>query len=391
MSNGKYIFTDAAVVTSAEVLPHTAVIIEGGVIHGLVEGDYSVRDAEWERIDCSGKYLMPGFVDVHTHGGAGLDFQDESPEVPGRLSDYYYSHGVTTLLATLSPLPHDLLVGAVGRLARFCRDHRRNSNIAGIHLEGPYINRSMSGGNKKEYIEEPDPGRWREVYEAGEGFIRMITVAPELKGIDHIIEDAAKRGIVVALGHSTADAVAVGKAIELGARQVTHIFNAMKGLRHREPNLLSAALLSDRLDAQIIADGTHVHPDFVGLALKLKTADHLMLITDSMRAAGLADGRYDSAGNTVKVENGVSRMPDGTLAGSTLAFERGLKLTASLGEVGLPVLSRIASLTAARSLGLDAKIGSIEAGKNADIVVLDSDFKVELTMKSGGIEYAAVS
>ncbi len=330
---------------------------------------------------------MPGFVDVHTHGGAGLDFKDESPDAILKLSDYYYSHGVTTLLATLSPLPHSLLIPAVERLAKFCRENRGKTNIAGIHLEGPYINSSMSGGNRKDYVERPDFERWREIFDAGDGFIRLMTIAPELEGIGRIIEDAVKNGIVISLGHSTASARAASSAIELGATQVTHVFNAMPGLHHREPDLLSVALLSDSLDAQLIADGIHVHPDFIRLALRSKTPEHLMLITDSMRAAGLPDGKYDSAGNVVTVEDGVSRMPDGTLAGSTITFEKGLKVAASLQEIDLPIISRIASLTAARSLRMDTEVGSIEAGKKADLVVLDRDFSVELTVKNGEVKF----
>lgn len=387
MSNNKFVFLNGTVVTPSKVLKPATVFVEGGTISKVTEKNSLKSRAGWRRIDCAEKIVMPGFIDVHTHGGTGFDFKDESPDAIAKLSDYYYSHGVTTLLATLSPLPHRLLIPAVKRLVKFCRENRGKTNIAGIHLEGPYINGSMSGGNRKDYVERPDFERWREVVDAGEGFIRLMTVAPEVEGIDPIIEDAVKNGIVISLGHSTAGARAASSAIRLGATQVTHLFNAMPGLHHREPGLLSAALLSDSLDAQLIADGIHVHPDFIRLALRAKTRDHLMLITDSMRAAGLPDGEYDSAGNRVRVENGVSRMPDGTLAGSTLTFENGLKLVASLNEINLCSTSRITSLNAARSLGIHRETGSIVAGKCADIVVLGPDFSVEMTMKNGEVEY----
>ena len=383
MRTVKHIFMNAAIVTPEEIMQHAAITVEDGIIQSVDAENRVEPSAGTNLFDCTDKYVLPGFIDVHTHGGAGFDFKDEAPDALPALSDYYYSHGVTTVLATLSPLSHDLLVQAVSRLAKFCGQNRGRTNIVGIHLEGPYINRSMSGGNKKEYIEQPDFDRWREVFDAGEGFIRLMTVAPELKGIDRLIEDATKHGVVIALGHSTADGATADRAVRLGARQVTHLFNAMRGLHHREPDLLSAALLSDSLDAQIIADGVHVHPDIIGLAIKTKTTEHLMLITDSMRAAGLPDGRYDSAGTTVTVQNGISRMPDGTLAGSTLVFEKGLRLIASFPGMDLPSAAKMASLNAARSLGLQKETGSIEVGKSAEIVVVDSAFNVEMTFRKG--------
>jgi N-acetylglucosamine-6-phosphate deacetylase len=387
MRTVKHVFTNAAVVTPEEVVQRASITVEDGIIQSVDDENRAEPSVGTNLIDCTDKYVMPGFIDVHTHGGAGFDFKDEAPDALATLSDYYYRHGVTTVLATLSPLSHDLLVQAVSRLAKFCGQNRGRSNIVGIHLEGPYINRSMSGGNKKEYIEQPDFNRWREVFDAGEGFIRLITVAPELNGIDRLIEDAVKNGITIALGHSTADGATAERAVRLGARQVTHIFNAMRGLHHREPDLLSTALLSDSLDAQIIADGVHVHPDIIRLAIKAKTAEHIMLITDSMRATGLSDGRYDSAGTTVTVQNGISRMPDGTLAGSTLVFENGLRLIASLTGMDLPSAANMASFNAARSLGLQKETGSIEVGKSADIVILDSAFNVEMTIRKGEIVF----
>ncbi len=390
MSDDKFVLNSATVVTPGKVLNEAGVFVEGGTIRKVSKKVTVKRRGDWEVLDCSGMIIMPGFIDVHTHGGAGFDFKDEAPDALATLSDYYSSHGVTTVLATLSPLSPARLVLAVSRLAKFCARNRGRTNIVGIHLEGPYINRSMSGGNKKEYIEDLDMSRWREVFEAGEGYIRLMTVAPELKGIDRLIEDATKHEIVIALGHSTADGATAEKAVQLGARQVTHIFNAMRGLHHREPDLLSTALLSDSLDAQIIADGVHVHPDIIRLAIKAKTTDHLMLVTDSMRAAGLPDGKYDSAGNTVTVENGISRMQDGTLAGSTLVFENGLRLIASFPGMDLPSAAGMTSMNAARSLGIQNETGSIEAGKCADLVVLDKAFNVEMTIGKGKIEFRNV-
>ncbi len=387
MENEKYILAGGEVVTPEAVIHGGTVIVEDGRIKNIGDGGAPQMRSDGEIIDCSGRILMPGFVDVHTHGGGGLDFKDEAPEAIAELSGYYYRHGVTSVLATLPPLSHDLLLQAVERIADFLAVDGESSNIIGIHLEGPYINRSMSGGNRKDYIEEPDFDRWKKVFQAGNGFIKLITVAPELKGIDRIIEDAAASGVAVALGHSNADSATAAKAVSLGARQVTHLFNGMPGFHHRKPGLLSQSLLSDSINVQIIADGVHVHPEIVRLAVKIKSPERVLLITDSMRAAGLPDGEYDSAGNTVRVVNGISKLQDGTLAGSTLVFEKGVALVAGLPETDLSPVSRMASLNACRSLGIDKETGSIEPGKSADLVVLNNSFEVELTMRRGKVRY----
>jgi N-acetylglucosamine-6-phosphate deacetylase len=387
MKRGKIILRGGDIVTPRMVLKSSNVLIEDGIIKSISERDAAETHPEISTIDCRGKSVFPGFIDVHTHGGAGFDFGDEDERAYEALSEYYFSHGVTSVLATLAPLPHELLGPAVRRLAAYLKRQGSASNIVGIHLEGPYINRTMSGGNKKEYIEEPDLLEFRKVLDAGEGFIKLITVAPELDGIDDVISEALTAGVVVALGHSNADSRTATKAIELGASQVTHLFNAMPGLHHRKQGITSAMLLSDAIDAQIIADGIHVHPDFIRLAVKVKSPDRILLITDSMRASGLPDGVYDSAGNAVRVVGGISRMPDGTLAGSTLAFEKGVALVAGFNGVDLPELSRMASTNAARSIGTDYRAGSLEEGKEADIVVLDKDFKVSLTMKRGEVRF----
>ncbi len=387
MLNSNYVLAGGSIVTPHRVVKDGALHIEEGVIKTIEDDNPLNLGGDAERIDCKGKIVMPGFVDVHTHGGMGDDFRDDSPDAVSNLSSYYFSHGVTSVLATLPPLPYELLIPAVKRIVRYCKAHPSSSNIIGIHLEGPYINELFAGGNRREYIEKADYDHWREIFNAGEGYIRLMTVAPELTGMDRIIKDAVKEGVVIALGHSSADSRIAASATELGASQVTHLFNGMRALHHREPSLLSESLVSDKLDAQIIADGVHVHPEIIGLTVKVKTPEHVCMITDSMRAAGLVDGDYDSAGHKVKVVNGISRLPNGTLAGSTLTFEKGLRLLAGLPGVDMPSVSRMTSLTAARSLGIDKKTGSIDPGKTADLVILDENFEVLMTIKDGGIKF----
>jgi N-acetylglucosamine-6-phosphate deacetylase len=373
------------VMTPEAVIANGVVVIRDGVLESVTDSGMlrgSVRE-----IDCRGKIVMPGFIDVHTHGGIGLDFADEDPTVESRLSEYYYRHGTTTVLATLCPLPMDRMITTLERIAAYCRGDGRDSNIYGIHIEGPYLNKSMRGGNAEEYIVEPGFDSWRRIKNAGGDCIKMVTVAPELLGIGETIRDAVKSGIVVSLGHSTANGKETAAAIALGATQATHLFNAMPKLHHREEGMLAEILLSPNVDAQIIADGIHVNPRIIELAVRLKSAGHILLITDSMRAAQLADGSYPSAGNTVTVKQGISRLEDGTLAGSTQVFESGVKLVVREIGLDLPAVSRMSSLNAARSLGIGEQTGSIETNKAADIVVLDQDFNVWMTIHRGTVKY----
>ncbi len=382
-----YVFVGGEVVTPHAVIDRGAVVVEGEKIKEISTLTPSNFDNECQVIDCSGKRLMPGFIDVHTHAALGCDFTDENPDTCSVLSRHYYAHGVTTLLATLSPLSHSLLVPAVRRLAEYCVENAGRSNIYGIHLEGPYLNRAMMGGNREEYFETPGLEKWEEVLAAGQGYIRLMTVAPELAGIIPVIEHAIRNGVVIALGHSTADGETTMKAINKGARQVTHIFNSMPPRHHREIGILAESLLSEELDAQLIADGAHVHPKMIKLAAKVKGTDHIMLITDSIRATQVGDGEYLSAGEKVSVRNGIVHLENGTLAGSTLVLEKAFRLIVNEVGIALPDASRMLSLNAARSLGIDKETGSIEVGKRADIVALDGDFNVDFTMRAGNFEY----
>ena len=378
------------IVTPDSVIENGVLELRDGVISEVAQNISRQLNSNPNKINCYGKIIMPGFIDVHTHGGVGLDFADEDPDTAAELSRYYFSHGTTTLLATLHSLPMRLLIPALKRLAAHCREYSGTSNIYGIHSEGPFINKAQRGANAESYIESPDEGSWKKMLDAGSGFIRLMTVAPEVAGIAPVIHDAIANGVVVSMGHSNAGEEVAKRAISMGVTGTTHLFNAMTPLHHRNPGILAQALLSDDVDAQLIADGVHVHPDIVKLALRLKGPSHIMMVTDSIRAAELKDGQYTVAGNPIRVENGISKLEDGTIAGSTLVFEKAVKLIVEEAGASLPEVSRMASLNAARSLGIDHLTGSIEPGKAADIVVLDKDFKVWMTIHHGTVRYTAI-
>ena len=387
MQKRNSILTGGTVVTPSAVIDRGTIIIEREKIVEITGRDVDHFLQDHEFIDCSGMTVLPGFIDVHTHGGAGCDFADQDADTFSRLSGYYFSHGVTNLLATLSPLPHSLLIPAMTRLAEYMEGSRNPTNILGAHLEGPYLNKSMIGGNQVDYVEAPDIRQWLRVREAGKGHIKLMTVAPELDGIESIIEDCVSHGIAISIGHSNADGRTTARAFASGATQVTHLFNSMPSLHHRQSGILSETFLNDRVDAQIIADGVHVNRDALKIALKLKSPDHLLAITDSTRATGIGDGEFTSAGRRVTVQDGIVRSEDGTLAGSTLVLEKALEfLTGSVG-MSLQEASKLLSYNPARTLGIEKVTGSLECGKLADIAVLDKSFNVKMTMKEGEIKY----
>ena len=389
MARENMILLRGDVVTPEEVLEDGMIEIHDGTITSVSHSTPLVYDPNIKMVDCHDKIIMAGFIDVHTHGAIGLDFTDEDPSSMRRLSNFYYRHGVTIVLATLSSLPVKLMVLALRRVADFCRENGDNTNIFGVHLEGPFLNKSLRGGNAEEYIESPELDSWKKLLEAGGGYIRLMTLAPELPAIGRIIEDAVHNNVVISMGHSSASSEVTARVIDAGATQVSHLFNAMPVMHHREPGILAEALLSDKVDAQIIADGIHVDLKMVQLAMRTKSVDHILLITDSMCATNLPDGEYLSAGNAVKVDRGIPSLKNGTLAGSTLVFEKAVKMVAENIEVDFPSVSRMASLNAARSLRIQHHTGSIERGKVADLVVLDKQFNVCMTIHHGVIKYEA--
>ncbi|HEY9166166.1 MAG TPA: N-acetylglucosamine-6-phosphate deacetylase [Candidatus Kryptonia bacterium] len=387
MSKNNYALVNGKLVTPTSVIECGTLLVEDGTISEALTEHAKFPSAGFEILDCAGRIVMPGFIDLHTHGGRGHDFVDTDDNTCAQLSEYYFSHGVTTLLATLSPLSHSLLLPAVQRMAKFLESHKTVTNIIGIHLEGPYINRAMTGGNQEKYIEAPNFEEWQKVAAAGKGHIKLMTVAPELPGIDPIIDHAIKNGIAISVGHSKANGDIMARMIERGVTQVTHLFNSMPPLHHREVGILTEALLSDCVDAQLIADGIHVNAKTFRLAVKLKSPDHILVITDSIRATEKGDGKYTSAGREVVVKEGVVRADDGTLAGSTLVMEDALRFLTTAARINLPDASKMMSLNAARALGIDKETGSITKGKKADIVVVDDRFRVTLTMAAGILRY----
>ncbi|MEZ0072840.1 N-acetylglucosamine-6-phosphate deacetylase [Planotetraspora sp. GP83] len=327
-----------------------------------------------------GRTVVPGFVDIHTHGGAGGSYPDGDPETAAAIAAFHLGHGSTTALASLVTAAPDTLARAASALADLCEQ----GLIAGIHFEGPYISKARCGAHNPALLRDPDRAEFQALLKAGRGHVRMLTIATELPNALDVIRDAAAEGVIAALGHSDATYEETIAGIEAGGTVATHLYNAMPSLNHRAPGPIAALLQDERVTVELINDGVHVHPAMLRLAMHEAGASRTALITDAMAAAGIGDGSYPLGQMTVNVENGVARLAEGgSIAGSTLTMDVAFRRTVR--EVGFPLVEAalMASLTPARVLGLDGEIGSISVGKYADLVVLDDDLRLAGVMKRG--------
>ncbi|MBX6387169.1 MAG: N-acetylglucosamine-6-phosphate deacetylase [Microbispora sp.] len=366
--------SDARVVTPGGVHDGWLTIEDGRITH--IGRGRAPRDG----FGLGGRTVVPGFVDIHSHGGAGGSFPDGDPETAAAVAGFHLSRGTTTLMASLVTAAPGTLARAAAMLADLCEE----GLVAGIHFEGPYIAKSRCGAHEPTLLRDPDRAEFRELVKAGRGHVRMLTIAPELPNALDVIRDAAAEGIIAAIGHSDATYEQTLDGIAAGASVATHLYNAMPPLGHRAPGPIAALLQDERVTVELINDGVHVHPAMLRLAMDAAGAGRTALITDAMAAAGMGDGRYPLGPMTVEVRDGVARLAEGgAIAGSTLTMDAAFRRTVR--EVGRSLVdaSLMASLTPARVLGLDGEIGSIDVGKYADLVVLDDDLHIAGVMKRG--------
>lgn len=330
-----------------------------------IKGDYNT-------IDVKGKYVIPAFIDVHTHGGMGFDFLDASVEEIGEILKYYEKNGTKTVYATTVTAPKETILNAIKNIKEAAKLYK-NVTIAGIHIEGPFISTKQPGCHMISEIRKPTIQELDEICEAAGDIKLKITVAPEVDGAEEFIKEAVARGINVGIGHTNADSEITKKAINLGANTMIHTYNTMTGLHHRKPGCVGAALLSD-VYTEIIADGYHVHPDVVSLTYKVKGTDRLILVTDSMQAAGMPDGKYAIGGIDVVMKEDVVKTEDGVLAGSTLNLHRAVRNLMNFSGATLAEAVICATRNPAMAVGIYDKVGSIDVGKRADFVILDENF-----------------
>lgn len=373
---------NAQIVTPNGVRSDGWLVVNGGIIVEVGHCTDSVRNnpnhTNMETIDANGGWLIPGFIDVHVHGGAGYDFMDANEEGLRTLTKFHAAHGTTSILATTLTASRDELTAVLERISSFMSNPMPYSQVIGVHFEGPFISLKWKGAQNPAYILPPQVEWLEEWVKLYPGIIKIQTLAPESGGALAYIETLARNGIVPSCGHTDATYDQLIKAADSGLRHAVHTYNAMKVFHHREPGTVGAVLTDDRIAAEVIADGHHVHPAGIKLLLSAKGKDNVIIITDAMAAAGMPDGDYTLGGLPVKMSGGVARLIDtGSLAGSTLTMISAVQYMVR--EIGIPLedASRMASANPARQLGIDGVTGALEAGKAADILLLDASMDIQ--------------
>ena len=368
--------------------PHTTLtdhtlIIEQNKIAALITGHIAPQAGD-QVIDASGYWVVPGFIDVHVHGGVGQDTMDATPDAICAMGHFFAQHGVTSYLPTTMTASEEAIQAAIDNVVS-CSQPADGAQPLGLHLEGPYLNPAHRGAQHPDYLRSPNPAEYKRWFESGH--IRLITVAPELNGAQRFIAAGVEKGIEFAIGHSGASYEQVVEAANWGARQATHTFNGMLGLHHRAPGTLGGTLTDERIYCQIIVDGIHVHPAMVKLLIRAKRIGRTILITDAIRAAGWPDGTCDLDERPVTVENGVVRIASGNLAGSTLTLDMALRNTMHYAGLSLREALPMATAVPAQALRLEGRKGVLAPGADADVVLLDSEFSVTMTLVGGRVAY----
>ncbi|HEV3468827.1 MAG TPA: N-acetylglucosamine-6-phosphate deacetylase [Pyrinomonadaceae bacterium] len=374
----------ARVVLADAVLERADVLVEGGRVRAVRPA--GGRAAGARALDLGGLTLMPGFIDLHIHGALGVDTMAAGAEDLRRVARFLASRGVTAWLPTLVPAPDEdyrRAVGAVDGLMR-ARGGAAGARAVGVHYEGPFVNERQCGALRTRFFRaysRPEDLDALPTLEAG-GAVHMMTLAPEVAGGVELVGELARRGWVVSVGHTRAEPETLERARRAGARHMTHFPNAMPPLHHRAPGPVGWGLLSDDVTVDLIADGVHSHPDLLRLVLRCKTPARVSLISDAVAPAGLGDGEHEVWGETITVKDGRTSNARGSIAGSVITMLDAVRLVSTLG-VAPYELARMASLNPARLLGIDRDRGSIEEGKRADLVALDPDGRVRLTLVGG--------
>jgi len=378
------ILSGGKIVTPTQVLENHTLILEGGIISAIIPNEQLKSKKKDQSINTRGKWITPGLIDIHVHGSNFADAMDIEPEPYQILNKYFASRGVTSYLLTLGSASNSDISTVIERFQGFSPSEDSAIPL-GIHLEGPYLCQERKGAQPAICLRDPEPAIYQNWFESG--VIRLMTIAPELEGALDLIMVGVKQGIEFAVGHSVASYDVMMEAIEKGLRHATHTFNGMNPLHHRQPGVVGAVLSDDRVFAQVITDGVHVHPAVVKTMVQAKGINQTILITDAIRATGLGNGQYDLLGQTVTVKDSVARVASGSLAGSVLTMDKAVKN--AMDFCGIPFADAIhmASLTPAKSLNLQTERGALESGLRADVTVFNLDYSVETTIVGGKVVY----
>lgn len=365
------------------IQPGVVVVDAAGIIREVSTSLPAIPDAEL--INLQGQILTAGFFDIHVHGGYGVYFGSETPEKKHiqKYSTWIAGHGVTNFLTSLVAKDHERLIEILQDYATFFDDQPLGAHLSGVHLEGPYINPLKKGAFNSASIRPANVEEGKRILKIARAFIRQITIAPEIDFAVDVARLFWEEGITVALGHSNATCQQARAALRGYWRHVTHTYNAMTGLHHREPGIVGAVLTSEGIRAEIIADLFHVDPFAIQVLYSCLGSDQIAAITDAMSAAGLPDGEYNDGGRIRVVKDGKSVLPDGTISGSTTTLDQCVRNLVKVVGISLEDALISASRTPARAVGMAHQYGTISAGKKANLIVLNDDLFVKQTYVHG--------
>lgn len=371
LKNAKVVFPEKGEIKRAEV------ITEGKSIKRVGQG--LKPSPNGETVDLKGHYLAPGFIDLQVNGAAGVDFLTCQPGEVNEAGKCLLEHGVTSFLGTIITQSLDDMHAAIDKLMK-----PEAPNLLGVHVEGPFISNERRGTHNPEYIKKPDKSSFERIIENQEESIELFTFAPEIEGGGELLNWIKSKGFVPSIGHSAASYETALDFVKQGANSFTHLFNGMKGIHHRRPGTAGAGLTSGAFTG-VIADGLHLHPGAVKLVERIKSEKRVYLVSDAIAAAGMEDGKYVLGDQEITVDDGLAKLEDDTIAGSTLTLDRAVENYVKFSEATLLDALRAVTLNPAKLLGKAGKIGTMKEGSNADLVVFDENFEVKYTLVEGEV------
>ena len=379
-------FKNACAYVEGQGIVLTNIGIENGKIAYIGQDDSKITDVIPVE---NGQIVVPGFIDEHIHGAAGSDAMDGTVDALSTIAKAVASEGTTGFLATTMTQSPENISKAMSAVKDYmAMDSQQGAKVLGIHLEGPFISVKHIGAQPLEYVANPSIEVFDDYYKKSGNAIKIVSLAPEVEGASQLVSHLNDLGVVASAGHTDAGYKDIEKAISLGLSNVTHTYNAQKGLHHRDVGVVGSAMLFDSLNSEAICDLVHLSAPAIKLLIKNKPHDKFTLITDSMRAKHLPDGISELGGQTVIVKDGEARLENGTLAGSILKMNDAVKNLVLKLDVPFADAIDFATINPARNLKLDDKIGSIKVGKNADFAVLDGEFNVIKTFRNGNLIFS---